>query len=247
MKMTEDLEKRLSEITEEDPEELKREKTLERDIARSKELSTKGMKAWTKNKRVKYYSEALELWSENIDALYHLGMEELTISFPFPGSVGADKMKERVYKQLKEEGIDMIDKSSRKKAEALFRRCIKVAPKSPLGYAGMGKIRCIDTKDYSEAEKYFKKAIEVDQAVVMPHEYLGDIYVMRDNLKKAEECYRSAARNVKGLFSMQGGHAGSQLSNFGYIKMHTEHNKPKVAKRFEGWIRRAAVMHLVLG
>ncbi|MCK9225985.1 MAG: hypothetical protein M0Q02_12990, partial [Candidatus Muirbacterium halophilum] len=75
------------------------------------------------------------------------------------------------------------------KAKAYFLETVKKQPNSVLGYVQLASIYESEN-NVASAEKYYKKAIEVDKRLINIYKSLSDLYVTRSYYSKAIEVYR---------------------------------------------------------
>ncbi len=67
----------------------------------------------------------------------------------------------------------------------------------PHGYMHLGHLNG-DRGNYDEAEKWYRKVVELDPDNAGPHIFLGAVLAARGDLQQAEACHRKATRCSKG-------------------------------------------------
>ena len=103
------------------------------------------------------------------------------------------------------------------KARAALKTAIKLDGSYLPGYTNLGNNYMLqEPKDFTKAEKYFKKAVALAPDQSNPHDLLGDAHRAQNNLKAAYADYTKAAELAPtiGAGLQQRGHVNSFLGNY---------------------------------
>ncbi|UCC75003.1 MAG: tetratricopeptide repeat protein [Gemmatimonadota bacterium] len=102
-------------------------------------------------------------------------------------------------------------------SRAAMTRATELAPELVPAYVQLANSYLfLDPKDFTRAEEYAQRAVELAPGEPMPHDMLGDVYRAQNELEQARDAYTRAAEldPTNGSPLQQRGHVNSFLGNY---------------------------------
>lgn len=88
-------------------------------------------------------------------------------------------------------GIQFMQEGKFEEAASCFNKVIEKAPEDPIGYINFGNL-LLHMNDAERAERFFAKAITLDETAGTAYYGLGNLYFEQDDLQKAQTYYQKA-------------------------------------------------------
>jgi tetratricopeptide (TPR) repeat protein len=97
------------------------------------------------------------------------------------------------------QGVILYELARYQEAEQVLREAVRTLSleQLPYAYAQLGHLHR-DSGHYDEAERWYRKAIELDPDHAGKYVFLGALLAQKGDLRAAEECHRKATRCSKG-------------------------------------------------
>jgi len=93
-----------------------------------------------------------------------------------------------------EQGIQAFQEKRYEEAAQLFTQAIEAEPENPIGYVNFGNLLAV-LEDTERAERFFQKAITVDETAATAYYGLANLYYNADRYAEAVKLYEQALKH----------------------------------------------------